>query len=169
MNKAFTLIELLVVVLIIGVLAAIALPQYQVAVNKSRYSGMMIMTRALKNAAERYRLANGEYTLDMRLLDIALPEGGTWSALADSVKYDNGERYSVAETSGGWRVMSRHTLLPQLLLLMYFDVHPTHSGASYCYVYDKNRQAEQVCKSLGGSFSGSGCSTVGSCDRYRIL
>ena len=68
----FTLIELLVVVLIIGILAAVALPQYQVAVAKSRLSQALVLGKALKDAEEVYFLENGEYTTDFEALNVGV-------------------------------------------------------------------------------------------------
>ncbi|WP_428049936.1 type IV pilin protein [Candidatus Avelusimicrobium caledoniensis] len=79
-KQAFTLIELLVVVLIIGILAAVALPQYQKAVWKSRNVQLKTLVSSLAQAENAYYMANGQYadSFDELSLDVPLvePTGG---------------------------------------------------------------------------------------------
>lgn len=95
-RKGFTLIELLVVVLIIGILAAIAVPQYQKAVEKSKATQALLLLRSLEQAQTSYFLANGDYatSFDELPVDMSKWTGNTkWNTSSENVSdtRSNGE------------------------------------------------------------------------------
>ncbi len=74
MKKGFTLIELLVVVLIIGILSAVALPQYQKSVERSRFVEAASVQKALSGSMSRYLMASrNERPNALTDLDVQIP------------------------------------------------------------------------------------------------
>ena len=81
-NRAFTLIELLVVVLIIGILASVALPQYQKAVMKARFVQALTVFNAYSKAIDLWVVENGWPTERFNFTgDDSCNGGGTLSSL----------------------------------------------------------------------------------------
>ena len=149
--EGFTLIELLVVVLIIGILAAVAVPQYQKAVEKSRATQAIVAAKAIKDAEEIYFLANGEYTDTLAELDIdiTLPSnfemdlnGTTDYRVVISRKNSSTYRYDIS---------------------FGFDKRHVYPGVAYCAAYSE--LAEILCKSYGKGEFLPGNSGV---TRYRL-
>ena len=96
-KKAFTLIELLVVVLIIGILAAVALPQYQKAVEKSKSAQAVTMLKSVYQAVQEHYLANGTWPTSFADLSVTPPWTGTTKWYEDSENKD-------ALSDGDWSI-----------------------------------------------------------------
>ncbi len=131
-KKGFTLIEILVVVLIIGILAAIALPQYKKSVLKSGLAQAIITARDLHNDQEDYYLANGKYASSKAELDkeFTCPKNYTCEITNSKIEVYKSNNTHLS-------IIYRHNNTQHRL-----------AGKFYCWAYSSDSTAVSICKNL---------------------
>lgn len=164
MNKGFTLIELLVVVLIIGILSAVALPQYQKAVKKARAAEALTWMKTASDALEVLLLENPGVSLQgewyggtgsrgslIDVLSVELPVMKGWGCRVwvnlSGWDYDGADINCFSDYGIGFT----ETYDEENGKLMYCYEYPTgdtdvHGGLNTVGEYVEN---PSVCKSLG--------------------
>ncbi len=156
-KKGFTLLEMLVVVLIIGILAGIALPQYQMAVTKAKVAAILPMMRHIKDSYMAWKLTKGSYCKDEECnegiatitdLGIDCPDGWACSEYGD-MENDTWDCFPNEEGFGEVYCINNNM---QFIIEMYQldDINsPEYAGMMVCGA-TADTIGEKVCKTLGG-------------------
>ena len=142
-KRGFTLMEILIAVLIIGILGAIALPQYQRAVLKSRFAALMPIAKSLADSNEVYYLDNGEYAEDAEDLPIQgrmnYPDGTT-------LEFGTSTKYAY--------VLATNSSVENNKYVVYQKHSENFPGNTHCEALTGDDKAEELCQALGGAYIG---------------
>ena len=140
--------EVLVTVIIIIILSAIALPQYQKAISKSRYVGLMPLARSIKDAEEDYYYREEDYTSELAYLSIQVP-GGNPSGSSATI---NGTTISLTNGDANYVKASKSGL--DNTLVLYFTNSGKYPGEIHCEAIKEGgivkESARDLCLNLGG-------------------
>ncbi len=92
-NKGFTLIELMIVVVIIGILAALAIPRFMTASTRSKQAECQQILKQIYTMQHTYRQANGTYGDDA--ITVAANAGGNFTEIGVEVQTNNRYEYEI--------------------------------------------------------------------------
>jgi len=167
-KKGFTLLELLVVVLIIGILASIALPQYQMAVTKAKVASILPIMRRWKDALQEYKLQHGYYGDDDHAVypdgsDLGVNWPSDWKYSSSNAtcgdKTNCSNDYWVCESSSGrGNIVCTHNLNDGGFdITMYQPDAPDYEDfRDKITCYADGDEAHKICKALGGKLPEDG-------------
>ncbi len=149
-KRGFTLIELLVVVLIIGILAAVAVPQYQLAVDKARLANLLSMVNAVKKAQEVYSLENGSYTSDWNALALYFPGTVNGKKITSEKGWTLELIKDTDSTGSANAVIATDSFLPNVQIVNFYRNSNVWNEHLACYALVSNVRANRLCKSATG-------------------
>ncbi len=144
-RRGFTLIELLVVVLIIGILAAVAVPQYRFAVEKSRAQRMLPLLKAIETAQEAYYLATGATSPSFENLDISIDEISL-NETKNEATFPNNEKIRLCSSCGTYGSVMGY---PNPNIDYYIEFY-YRKNDHRCHASTTSEQAKRLCKFLTG-------------------
>lgn len=147
-DKGLTLLELLVVILIIGVLAAIALPQYKFAVGKSKYNSIKEIANNLAKAVERYYLATTMPPENLDVLDVDIP-GEYTSSEKKTIKLPTGETCGFNATyDTNQEIICNVNVFGQHVSYLSIAFYGPAGRRNYCYAMSSNTKdlVNRICQ-----------------------
>ncbi len=172
-NKGFTLIELLVVVLIIGILAAIALPQYKLSVAKTKYALLRQTNEKIVDAALEYFLIHDKWCTSYDDLDI---DFGVKAGNQIKISNDMQCYMDIRQSSDWGNFYCRYLKNNKEIFSNIIRMIPKHPNSNLhlkkyrrCTIWgskDLNNPYHKMCQQESGRAEPDSCSTTAAGEQY---